>query len=355
MRIGELLLGQKKLTANELARAIEEQPTAQPRRLVSLLIELGLVDFDDGSRALGEQHGVPGALLRHLAQRDPRLVKFLPAASARARCALPIGRTSRGALIVCVRDPSPELANELREAIHSDVLVAVAPASRLEQLVAEAYRPGTTVPPPGRPTPPPIPDMHALDPDSVRMALTSLDDERVARNAAATAPPPTQRGTTLPPLPPTLEQTRHVLERATTRDAATDHALAFLAGQWVSSLVLAIRERSAIVYRSHGPVALAKGEPFVVSLTSPSTVQRAVDTRRTAIQQVPGAVQDELARRLGSPSLCAAPVIVHGDPVAAIVVGEPIHALGDVERAIAELGRLAQMLAGAYERFLHRM
>ena len=42
--------------------------------------------------------------------------------------------------------------------------------------------------------------------------------------------------------------------------------------------------------------------------------------------------------------------MVGSQTVAAIIVGEPVHGLGDTERWIAELGRLAAMLGQAYER-----
>jgi len=46
-------------------------------------------------------------------------------------------------------------------------------------------------------------------------------------------------------------------------------------------------------------------------------------------------------------------VIVGGQVVAVIAVGDPIYGtLGDTERSIAELGRLAQLLGSAWERVL---
>src|SRR5690606_15372426 len=99
----------------------------------------GLVDFDDASRALGEQMGVPCALAKHLAGRDASLASLIPPELGRASCALPIGRTSQGAVIVCVRDPAPAVLAALRQATSAEIMMVVAPAMRLEHLVNEAY------------------------------------------------------------------------------------------------------------------------------------------------------------------------------------------------------------------------
>ena len=105
MRIGELLVQQGKLRHGDLTRAVANQPESM--RLCSYLIAQGLIDLDDGSRALGELHGVPCALAKHLEGRDPTIASVIPAELGRSSCALPIGKTSKGNLIVCVRDPAP--------------------------------------------------------------------------------------------------------------------------------------------------------------------------------------------------------------------------------------------------------
>ena len=367
MRIGELLLGQGKLRQSELALALEEQRRTK-KRLVSMLVELRKLDFDDGSRALGEQRAMPCVLTKHLTARDPSLAKLVPSELGRVRCALPIGRASNGSLIVCVREPDPQLQQLLAETTKSAVTLVIAPASRLEELVAGEYggaahddfdvdlgsavnlppAPVVTFSPPSQP---PLPDMDALDPESVRLALTDLDDVRVAKDPGQSGQLPAmgKRPTTLPPSPPTFDQTREALERAPTRDEATAAAMRFVAGRWVSGVVLAIRGEQAIGYRGHG-AQLGKVETVVVPLAAPSTVQRAFETRRTSIQLVNGPAQDELARRLGTSSIAAAPVQVQGQVVAVLVVGDPIHGLGDTERSIAELGRIAGQLGTAYER-----
>lgn len=332
MRIGELLLQHGKLRRSDLERALAEVPPG--RRLGSFLVATGLVELDDLSRALGEQKGVPCALAKHLAGRDPELAALIPTELGRAACALPIGRTSGGALIVCVRDPAPALLAQLQAATRTEILMVIAPAQRLEHLVETAYGSSPVdefdvdlstnlgvVPPPKEPPPP---DMDALDPDSVRLALTDLDDARVAKDYTQSGQFAIPRAPTAPPRV-TLDVVKSALERATGRDSATDAIMGFIAGHWTAGLVLALRDGSAVGYRGH-------------NVKLPETVR------------LPFGPADTLARALrpalaGATAPVVAPVLVKGSPVAAIAVGDP---LGEVDGAA--LRKLAELLGRAYER-----
>jgi hypothetical protein len=138
MLLGEILIARGAVDPAGLARALDEQRLTR-KRIGSLLIARGLADPDDVARALGEQHHVAAALTRHLAARDPELAALVAADYARRHVLLPIGRTRGGELIVCARDPRPELCDELEAMIDAVVLLAVAPADAIEPLVVEAY------------------------------------------------------------------------------------------------------------------------------------------------------------------------------------------------------------------------
>jgi hypothetical protein len=390
MRIGELLVEHKKLRRSDLDRVLAEQTSE--RRFASLLIARGLIEFDDASRALGEQKGVPCALAKHLAGRDPALTKLIPAELGRASCALPIGRTSGGALIVCVRDPAPALLATLQAAAKAEVMMVIAPAQRLEHLIQTAYGSAeehefdvdfsSSVE-----VEPPPPDMDALDPDSVRLALTDLDDVRVDKDftqSGQLTPPPYSRTPTrpitepplslsrtatkpmtepparartepgrisLPPAPPSLETIQAALEHETSRAGATDRALSYIAGRWVTGLVLALQDGHAIGYRGHN---VKLPETVSINLSQTSAISRAIDAKKP----VPGLAQEPLAKALAHhhgatiaqpANIAAAPVLVRGQPVAVLAVGDPIAGPGDVEDAIAALGKLAHLLGKAYE------
>ena len=433
MKIGELLVEQRKLRSSDLTRALAEKPAE--RRFASFLIARGLVEFDDASRALGEQLKVSCALAKHLAGRDPALAKLIPAELGRGSCALPIGKTSKGAVIVCVRDPAAALLATLEQAIKASVLMIVAPSMRLEHLVAETYGRGddfeldidfdsslhpnplteppvetprrsmTTPPAPYErvqppPSTPPMPDMSALDPESVRLSLTDLDDVRVDKDPTQSGQipkvggtlPPSNRPITMPPmgtLPPsnrpitqpptglalaagtnlvrntqrvaadaqptrqmTIEMMQVGLEHATSREAATDLVLAYVATRWLTGLVLAVRDKAAIGYRGHGVHA---PELVTISLGSPSTVQRAVQSRFVTVEAPSGVGQSALTHALqGSTAPAAAPVMVKGQAVAVIAVGDPISGAEYRDACAVDLAMLAEALGAAYTRILAR-
>jgi hypothetical protein len=351
MRIGELLVEHRKLRRADLDRVLAEQPP--DRRLCSLLIARGLVDFDDAARALGEQRGVPAALAKHLAGRDSELAKLIPAALGRESCALPLGRTSGGALIVAARDPAPALLAALEAAAKTEILLVIAPAQRLESLLDEAY--GATphdefdvdfsssvevAPPP--------PDMDALDPDSVRLALTDLDDVRVDKDPTQSGQFILPRAKTNPSGPLPFEVTKASLERATSREAASDVAIAFVASRWTAGLVMAVRDGQAVGYRGHN---VKLPETVTVRLGQPSTVQRAVSSKKPSIEAASGPAQEGLKRALGNAATPAvAPILVRGLPIAVVAVGDP---LGDAaEDGLADLGKLSELLGRTYERIL---
>lgn len=136
--IGDILVEHGWVERDALAYAIAQQASTG-MRLCSYLIQIGALDLDNASRALGEQHGVAAALTRHLTRRDRELASILPANTAQLYMALPIGRMGNGDVIVCVRDPKPELRGVLQRAMNEKIVLAVAPASQLEALILEAY------------------------------------------------------------------------------------------------------------------------------------------------------------------------------------------------------------------------
>jgi hypothetical protein len=142
------------------------------------------------------------------------------------------------------------------------------------------------------------------------------------------------------------------LDHACTGVAATDLVLVYVATRWRAGLVLAIRDRAAVGYRGHG---VTMPELISVPLHMPSTLQRAIETRAVSTEIPHGAAQDSLVRALGGPTVpIAAPIIVGPQPVAAIIVGDPLDAQLEVKAAAGELGTLAESLGKAYQRIAVR-
>jgi len=361
VRIGELLLERRAVPKSELAAALEEQARTKGRRLVSLLISRGVLEFDDGARALADHRGVPCALAKHLANRDPAAISLIPAELGRASFALPIGRTSGGAPIIAVRDPAPALLAALQHATRTDVVMIVTPATRLELLIAASYgappndefdiEVDSAIDLPIAGMVPPQPDL--LDPDSMRLALSSLDDERVSKDPSQSgainvqSSPGIRTRSTLPPVAPTLEATKLSLERASSRDAALDLAMSFIAGRWVSGLIVAVRDAAAVGIRGH---AIDGALDLALPLDAPSTIERALATKQPSMQAPASEPQERLVRALRRPTLlCAVPVLLGGNVIAVIATGDPIHGSTDT-KAPAELAQLGKALGAACER-----
>ena len=250
MRIGEILLRQGWCGEDDLALALADQRIAQ-KRTCSLLIVRGAIEPDQAARALAEQFGVAAALTKHLENRDRTLAKLLPAHVARLHAAVPLGKMRDGEIVICVRDPKPQLQAVFERLLQKPVLITVAAAHTIEPLIEMTYptpvtqdiavrftRPSTsptTKPAPAPPAivrnepPPPSPtfavgtasgasngvvaDEFDVDLDSAAMpmpnefSLVDLDDASVSKdfsqvggNTGNTLPP----GIGAPPRQPTL-------------------------------------------------------------------------------------------------------------------------------------------------------
>jgi hypothetical protein len=140
---------------------------------------------DDIARGLARQRGVPAALERHLAQRDPALAAVLPAAIAMPMAALPIA-WSRGAqgmsLVVCFRDPTPDHIAEVARAVGVPVIPAVACEAVVARELAVTYPDADRAA--GVPDPDAAVDVDFDEPSAPAFNLVDLDDGRVHKDAS---------------------------------------------------------------------------------------------------------------------------------------------------------------------------
>ncbi len=141
MRLGDILIAAGRVKVADVERALMRQRTTGDR-LGASLVENGVVDLDEIARALARQHNVPAALGRHLAGRDPALAARLPGPTAREAWALPVA-LSRGAegvaLVVCFRDPSPEIIARITAVAGCQIIPAVACELVLRREIERAY------------------------------------------------------------------------------------------------------------------------------------------------------------------------------------------------------------------------
>jgi hypothetical protein len=189
LRIGEILHRDGLLGAEDLAMAVADQAIAG-KRLCSLLIVRGVIEPDQAARALAEQLGVVAALTKHLDNRDVDIAKLLPANIARQYFALPIGRMRDGEIVICVRDPKPQMQAAFERILQKPVLITVAAAHTLEPLLDMTYAPvvtqdfgvrfarPSTQPTPAPAPPPPSPAFAAgTDHARVRSAQGTVEED----------------------------------------------------------------------------------------------------------------------------------------------------------------------------------
>jgi hypothetical protein len=346
MRIGEILLLREALDPWVLSHTLQEQPASR-MRLVSLLISRALIDSDDGTLALSELHDYPGAMERHLERRDPSVVASIPAEVARRWVVLPIGRSTRGGLVVVARDPTPILAASLQHVTKLDIELAIAPALHLEKLVRSTYGELDTSVAPPAPAPAPIPTRSIadlrLDSDEPRQRRPRTVS-RVMYDTSPGLPPKRTTRSITRELDGTIQQIEHAISRA----AAEQHAMTFASRRWAAALLLVVNDGELRGRRGHGG-NLGSIDAIRLGLDVPSIVQIAYATRAATSIVPPGGVQKQLSALLGEASQpAAAPVLVGGRVEAVLAVGDPMSV--ELTHPLGKLAALADAIGSAYER-----
>src|SRR5579864_4726312 len=103
VRLGELLLKEKKITADQLQQALNHQK-ANGGKLGYNLVKMGFVKDDEITTLLSKQYGVPSISLAQF-KIDPTIVKLVPTETARKYQIIPLSR-SGSTLTIAMTDPT---------------------------------------------------------------------------------------------------------------------------------------------------------------------------------------------------------------------------------------------------------
>ncbi|HET9195833.1 MAG TPA: hypothetical protein VFO21_23295, partial [Vicinamibacterales bacterium] len=103
VRIGELLLKEKRITAEQLQEALNYQ-RQNGGKLGLNLIKLGFVKDDEVTALLSRQYGVPSIALGEF-EIDPAVIKLVPAETAQKYQIVPLSR-SGATLTIAMTDPT---------------------------------------------------------------------------------------------------------------------------------------------------------------------------------------------------------------------------------------------------------
>jgi type IV pilus assembly protein PilB len=102
-QIGELLVKEKLITAEQLDAALKHQRQSGGR-LGSILIHLGFVEDDDITALLSRKYGVPSINLQYF-EIDPAVIKLIPLEVAQKHMVVPLSRVG-STLTVASTDPT---------------------------------------------------------------------------------------------------------------------------------------------------------------------------------------------------------------------------------------------------------
>src|SRR5687768_7785207 len=103
VRIGELLLKEKRITPDQLQEALNYQK-ANGGKLGFNLVKLGFVKDEELTALLSKQYGVPSINLTQF-EIDPAVIKLIPAETAQKYQIIPLSR-SGATLTIAMTDPT---------------------------------------------------------------------------------------------------------------------------------------------------------------------------------------------------------------------------------------------------------
>ena len=141
-RLGELLVSARLLSPEQVEQALRAQ-VMWGGRLGTNLVELGFIDLDSLTRALGRQHELPAALARHFDKADPALQARLDPEQADKWRIVPLLRVAGGKIAIATMDPiSAERRAEIAAALAvepGELVVSIAAEQRVRYQLERVY------------------------------------------------------------------------------------------------------------------------------------------------------------------------------------------------------------------------
>src|SRR5438045_6469242 len=137
VRIGELLLKEKRITPAQLQEALTYQKT-NGGKLGYNLVKLGFVKDEEITALLSKQYGVPSIALTQF-EIDPAVVKLVPAETAQKYQIVPLSRAG-ATLTIAMTDPTNVFAmDDLKFMTGYNVEPVVASETAVTDAIARYY------------------------------------------------------------------------------------------------------------------------------------------------------------------------------------------------------------------------
>jgi type IV pilus assembly protein PilB len=137
VRLGELLLREKRVTPAQLQEALTHQ-RSNGGRLGTTLVKLGFLKDEDVTDVLSRQYGVPAVDLRDF-ELDQSIIRLIPGETAAKYNVIPVARTGN-TLTLAMTDPTNVFAMDdikFRTGLHVEPVVAS--DSAIREAVAKHY------------------------------------------------------------------------------------------------------------------------------------------------------------------------------------------------------------------------
>jgi type IV pilus assembly protein PilB len=164
VRIGELLLKEKRITPDQLQQALNHQK-ANGGKLGHNLVRLGIVKDDEITAILSRQYGVPSINLAQF-EIDAAVTKLIPADTAQKYEIVPLSRAG-ATLTIAMTDPTNVFAmDDIKFMTGYNVEPVVASESAVLEAIQKYY------PLAGKPAPPAAP----TGPSTLEMASRGLEE-----------------------------------------------------------------------------------------------------------------------------------------------------------------------------------
>ncbi len=138
-RIGDLLYREGVITADQLAKALQEQKQSGTR-IGYNLVKMGFVAEVELTKVLAKQHKMPAVDLSQF-DPDPKLVKMVPTEMAQKHIVMPLQREGR-TLTIAIADPSNlGVLEDLKFITRYDIFPVLAGEFSLRALIERVYGP----------------------------------------------------------------------------------------------------------------------------------------------------------------------------------------------------------------------
>jgi type IV pilus assembly protein PilB len=174
VRIGDLLLKEKRINAEQLQQALDHQK-ANGGKLGYNLVQLGFVKDEEITALLSKQYGVPSINLSQF-DIDPAVIKLIPAETATKYQIVPLSRAG-ATLTIAMTDPTNVFAmDDIKFMTGYNVEPVVASETAVGDAIQKYYRSTAPKGPVKKEKKEPLPQIVPSGPSTLEMASKGLEE-----------------------------------------------------------------------------------------------------------------------------------------------------------------------------------